>query len=84
MLPWLKHKHETGLIVEKRKPDGNLQESHSEGNEDSALKQCSADLIRALTDKDEDAVASALRSAFEILDSEPHEEGPHTNEEDTE
>lgn len=74
MLPWLKPKPQTGLIVENRKPDGDLAESHSEGNEDAGLSQCAADLIRAVGAKDEAGVASALKAAFDILGSQTEDD----------
>lgn len=78
MLPFLKHKKQTAsLIVSTRKPDGNIQESHSEGDEDSAMKAAAEDIMRAITSKDPQHLALALRAAFQILEAEPHEEGPH-------
>lgn len=82
MLPFLKPKRQdAGIAVTVRTPDGGMEreEDHSEG-----LKACAADLIRAVHAKDEDSVASAIKAAFEILDSLPHNEGPHTNDEDSE
>lgn len=84
MLPFLKPRSQSGLIVSTRKPDGGSEESHMEGHEDEGLDACSEDLIRAMHAKDTKGVSSALKAAFELLDSEPHEEGPHTNEEDSE
>lgn len=83
-LPFLKPRQQPGLIVSKRKPDGGSEESHMEGEEDAGLDACSEDLIRAMHAKDAKGVTSALKAAFEILDSMPHEEGPHTNEEEQE
>lgn len=84
MLPFLKPRMQTGLTVSIRKPDGGSEESHTEGEEDAGLDSCSEDLIRAMHSKDAKGVTAALKAAFEILDSMPHEEGPHTNEEDSE
>ena len=81
MLPFLKPKQVVGTILARRKPDGSNEMENQEGQENEGLSACSAELIRAVHEKDEAAVASALRSAFQILDAEPHEEGPHTNEE---
>lgn len=78
MLPFLKVKPQAGIMSSVRKPDGS-SEMESDSNE--GLSACAADLIRAIHSKDEESVASALKAAFEILDSQPHEEGPHTNEE---
>lgn len=81
MLPFLKPRQVAGLIISKRKPDGS-EEKYSEDDEDHGLDACSEDLIRAVTSKDTKAVSAAIRAAFEILDSGPHEEGPHTNEDE--
>lgn len=82
MLPFLKQKRVAGLIIANRKPDGTVQESHHSDDEDAGLHAASADLIRAIHAKDDKQVSDALRAAFEILDSQPHDEGEHTNEED--
>jgi len=81
MLPFLKHKEQkmAGLIISKRKSDGaGIEEMHNEGEEDHALMECSEELMRATKAGDAKAFSAALRAAFEILDAEPHEEGPHT------
>ena len=86
MLPFLKPKTVAGLIISKRKPDGGSEESHSEGNENDSIEASAEALIRAVHAKDAKAVASAMRDAFQILESEPHEEAgesestasPHT------
>ena len=84
-LPWLKQdKKVAGLIVEMRKPDGGLEETAQEDSEDTGIESCAQDLIKAVEGKDAKAVAQALKSAFEILDSQPHSEGPHEEESDSE
>lgn len=80
-LPFLKPKATAGVIISQRKPDGGNEIEGMDGDEDAGLNAAAADLIRAVHSKDEMSVASALRAAFEILDSQPHEEGEHTNEE---
>lgn len=82
MLPYLKPKSSSGLIIATRKPDGTNEAEGMEGEEDQGLSMAAADLIRAVHAKDEAATASALRAAFELLDSEPHQEGEHTNEQE--
>lgn len=74
MLPFLQPKKMTSVIVETRKPNGNVE---SRDEEDHPLMSAAEDLIRAVHGKDAKAVAHALQSAFEIADSQPHEEGQH-------
>ena len=49
------------------------------GNSEGLDSAC-AELLSAIESKDAVALGSALKSAFAILDSEPHEEGAHTDE----
>ena len=75
MLPFLKVKKDSGvagLIMKNRSPDAPPEDKDS-------IDACAQDLISAVHAKDAKATAEALRSAFRILDSEPHEEGEHTN-----
>lgn len=73
MIPFLKHSKEASVSgpidIEKRKPD--------EESEYDALEAAAEDLGNALASKDFKAAAAALRAAFQLADSEPHEEGPH-------
>lgn len=73
MLPFLKHSKEASVSgpVEVK-----MRESDQESDYDM-LESAAEDLISALHSKDVKAVASALRAAFQIYDSEPHDEGPH-------
>ncbi len=80
MLPFLRPRHQVGLIVSKMSPEGQT-ESNIEGHKDAGLEAAATDLMRAFEAKDSKKIASALRAAFQILDSEPHEEGSHLDEE---
>jgi len=83
MLPFLKKiKHETGVIVRDRKPDGSTTESGMEGQEDQGLTSAAEDLCRAIKSDNYQAAAEALRAAFEILDAQPHHEGEHIDGEE--
>lgn len=77
MLPFLKRSQEGSASspVEhvKRSADDDAQ---PEDDFDS-LEAAAQDLITAVHSKDVTAVASALRAAFELCDSQPHTEGPH-------
>lgn len=74
MLPFLKHNQEASASgpVEsiKREPD--------EDYDYDMLDSAAEDLIQAVHSKDVKAVSSALKAAFQICDSQPHEEGEHT------
>lgn len=70
MLPFLKPKTVAGLIVAKRKPDGGKMEQYSEGNEDMGLESAAEQIIQAINAKDSKSLASAIRAAFTIIDSE--------------
>jgi hypothetical protein len=81
MLPFFKPKAASvGLIVSERKPD-SYPEPIDENN-DAGLDACSADLILAVHAKSIKAVTAALKAAFELLDSQPHVEGPHIDEQE--
>lgn len=80
-LPFLKQKHQVGVIVSHRKPDGSNTASHMEGEEDQGLESAFDDLLRAINNKDSKAGAQVLKAIHEICDAYPHEEGEHTNEE---
>jgi hypothetical protein len=82
-LPWLRNKQvqQPGLSVEYRKPDENAQLDEDDASRDHGLEACAEDLIRGIELKDKKHVLAAIKSIFEILDSMPHDEGEHTNEE---
>lgn len=73
MLPFLKGNKEGSVSTDadpiKRKSDS--------GEEYDSLESAAEELISAVHAKDAKAVCSALRSAFQLCDLEPHEEGPH-------
>jgi hypothetical protein len=73
MLPFLKNKQE-GSISEA--PDAIERKPDQEKEYDS-LYAAAEELISAVHVKDVDGVATALRSAFTIMESEPHEEDKH-------
>lgn len=74
MLPFLKK--EASVVVpsdtKKREPDAEP--------EFDTLESAGQDLIDAIHSRDAKAVAAALRAGFELLDAEPHFEGPHTGD----
>lgn len=80
MLPFLEPKNMSSIIIAKRKHDGAIKDDHIDGEEDQSLIVAAEDLIRAIEGKNATALAAAIKSAFEICDAMPHEEGPHTQE----
>lgn len=65
-------------IMSKRNPDGSIGTAAVEEEKSSdPIESCAREMIDAFKLDDHKALAAALRAAFEILDSEPHEEGPH-------
>lgn len=84
MLPFLKPRQVAGVIIAKRKPDGGTVTEAPEGDDMQPLEAACDDILRAIGAKDSKQLASAIQAAFEICDSQPHEEGPHTNEESEE
>lgn len=84
-LPFLKpRRRDAAVIISTRKAEGGQIEQGEEGSLPEGLHMASEDLIRAVHSKDAAAVSEALKAAFEILDAQPHEEGPHTNDEEGE
>ncbi len=82
-LPFLNNKKSiAGVIISKRKPDGGKEELHSEGNEYDGIEECMEGFKKALEAGDTKAMAQHFKDAFQISDSEPHDEGEHTNESD--
>jgi len=75
MLPFLKKKDEVGSIALpdaiERKPDENKEEDFD------SLESAMDEIHSALQSKDYKSAAQIFRSAFELLDSEPHHEGEH-------
>lgn len=73
MLPFLKYKLEASASA----PAESMKREPDEEPEYDALESAGQDLIDAIHSKDAKGVAVALRAAFQLADSEPHEEGEH-------
>jgi hypothetical protein len=65
--------------METRSPDGDLKESP---DSDDSMHAAAQDVLDAIKAGDVARLASAIRSAFEIMDASPHVEGEHINEEE--
>ncbi len=72
MLPALKRKNDVGISI----PAESIERKPDEGAEYDVLESAADDLIAAVHSKDTKAVCVALRAAFELLESEPHQEAP--------
>lgn len=77
MLPFLKPKKITSIIIAKHKPEGGIEPMHEEDEEMPELVGAAESLISAVHSKDAKAVAEALKAAFEVCDAYPHQEGEH-------
>jgi hypothetical protein len=75
VLPILRPKKslETGLILEKKSPEPE----ESQEDSSAAIDECSHQLIQSVHAGDIQGVSDAITKAFSILDSLPHQEGPH-------
>lgn len=72
MIPFLKSKEASVSM-----PADTIKREPDDGAEYDALESAADDLIAAIHSKDAKGVAAALRAAFELAESQPHEEGPH-------
>jgi hypothetical protein len=63
-----------------KKPDMKEDES-MEGGEEYSIAQ---DVLDAIASKDKMKLAEALEACFQYHDSQPHDEGEHTNESEEE
>jgi hypothetical protein len=82
MLPYLQKPKSPGVLVSNRKPDKKDEEDQEDSG--GGMRAAAQDILKAIQDNDEQHLALALQNAFEIMDAAPHEEGPHTNDEDYE
>jgi len=67
-----------GLIIKTRAPDESI-ESEDKDDPSAAHEACAHEIMKAIEAKDPKRLAEAIKDMFEILDSEPHEEGEHTS-----
>ena len=79
MLPFLQKNKEASVSAMPQ----TIQRDHDENSEQEfdALETAAEDLINAIHAKDVKGVTQALRAAFDLQESEPHDEGPHEGEE---
>jgi hypothetical protein len=84
ILPFLAKKNQqaAGIIIKTRQPD---EPEASSDSSSEAIEACAQDLINAVHAHNIKGVADAMKSAFDILESMPHEENeesasPHSYE----
>lgn len=70
MLPFLNPNRISATLIAKRKPDGGLESKGQDGDMDAGIMSAAEDLIRAVHSKDARSVAKALKSAFEMCDTD--------------
>lgn len=67
-------------MIASKQPDGSISHDGYEDDQDPGLTSAAEDLIQAVHAKDAKAVSEALKAAFEMCDSAPHDEGMHAEE----
>lgn len=80
MLPFLKPDKAAAVIIAKRKKNGS-QEIEETVEDMPELKAAVEDLISAVHAKDASRAMSAFKAAFLALESKPHEEAEHEEQE---
>lgn len=69
MLPWKKNKE--GSVSA---PVDRVTREHDEGAEFDTMEAAAFDLKEAIKKDDVQGIAAALKAAFQLADSEPHQE----------
>lgn len=79
MLPFLKPKIQTGIVIQKtRASDGEPAEMTEESGDDQDMVAAAEDILRAVSTKDAVLLAKAIKAAFDIYEAQPHEEADHS------
>ena len=79
MIPFLKRKQDGSASM----PVDTIHREHdedSDGSDFDGLETAMEELHNALMAKNYKGAAQIFRDAQELIDSEPHEEGEHTND----
>lgn len=74
MLPFLKKNREAAASAP---PDSIRREPDDGADAYDSLHSAAEDLLKAVEAKNVKGIAEALRAAFELCESEPHEEEEH-------
>lgn len=80
MLPFQRDKKTSvaGLIIKNRAPDVKPEDQQQEDDPAAAIDACSKSLIDAIHARDIKAASQAIKDAFDILESMPHDEVDHS------
>ncbi len=70
MLPFLKNNKDASASM----PIESMERKPDDGAEYDSMESAAEDLCNAIKAEDYKAAAAALRAAFELMESEPHEE----------
>ncbi len=77
MLPFLNKKAaQTGVIVKQRAPDEKPEGEQEDPK--AGMRAAARDLHDAIQASDIGGIAAALQAAFELAESQPHEEADHS------
>ena len=87
MLPFLKRSKEASVsavpdVIIRKSDEESPEHEAMESEHDEMLEVVAQELISSIFKKDEEGVVECLRAAFLLLDSEPHVEGEHLEEEE--
>lgn len=74
MLPFLPAKRIVS-VIRASKPEPKLDSA-------SVLNESADTLLKSVTARDTNGIVAAIRAMFQVLDMEPHEEGPHEDTDD--
>ena len=65
-----------------RVPVSPVIESKDHPDHDEPLESACVKILAAIEHKHVQDLRDALKEAFQVMDSKPHQEGPHVNEEE--
>jgi len=80
VLPFLKNKQKEAAVSTPITINRKSDKPKENQVYDMAIRACAEHMITEIQANDADGVADAMRSAFEILETLPHEEIPHSYE----
>ena len=77
MLPFLKPKRMSGVIMATMKPKGEVDDEGYEDEPNMGYIAAAEEIMRAMANKDAHEMAEALKAFVQMCDAEPHVEGEH-------